>query len=95
MLVLARGFSSSTKQEKRPPAPVAPTRRKDQMDAPTNLSIPDNPPALMILFRIISRRSWDDLQGWHKAIPVSHVEHLMVGLYVLIIEPGGAKGRVA
>lgn len=47
--------------------------------------------ALMVLFRIISRRSWDELQSWHKALPGSRVEHLMYGLYVLHVEPGGAR----
>ncbi len=45
----------------------------------------------MVLFRIISRRSWDNLQSWHKALPGSSVEHLMFGLYVLHIHAGGAK----
>jgi len=40
------------------------------MDAPAR-SIRPEPQAetLMISFRIISRRSWDDLQGWHEAFP--------------------------
>ncbi len=46
---------------------------------------------LMILFRIVSRRSWDNLQNWSEALPGSHVEHLMFGLYVLVIEAGGAR----
>ncbi len=47
---------------------------------------------LMVLFKIISRHSWDVLQGWHKACPGSTVEHLMkgTGLYVLILPAGGA-----
>lgn len=49
---------------------------------------------LMILFRIISRRSWDELQSWHKALPGSHVEHLMHGLYVLHAKPGVARRLV-
>ncbi len=43
-----------------------------------------------VLFRIISRRSWDELQSWHKSCPGSTVEHLMYGLYVLTIPTGGA-----
>jgi len=43
------------------------------------------------MFRIISRRSWDELQSWHKTLPGSRVEHLMHGLYVLHVEPGGAS----
>ena len=47
----------------------------------------------MVLFRIISRRSWDNLQGWHKALPGSRVEHVMkgTGIFVLHIPAGGAK----
>jgi hypothetical protein len=46
---------------------------------------------LSVLFRIISRRSWDELQAWHRACPGSTVEHLMFGLYVLTIPAGGAE----
>jgi hypothetical protein len=76
------------------PIRATPTmRRSPRMTAPLHPSIPDSPPeTLMILFRIISRRSWDQLQSWHKAIPESRIEHLMFGLYVLIIEPSGARG---
>lgn len=45
---------------------------------------------ISVLFRIISRRSWDELQSWHRALPSSRVEHLMFGLYVLHIPPGGS-----
>jgi hypothetical protein len=51
---------------------------------------------LMILFRIISRRSWDVLQARHRACPGSEIEHLAYGLYVLSIPPGGTtKGQAA
>ena len=53
---------------------------------------------LLVLLRIISRRSWDELQSWHRACPGSTVEHLMkgTGLYVLTIPPGGAgEGEAA
>jgi hypothetical protein len=59
--------------------------------------LPDRSPErteLSVLFRIISRRSWDELQAWHRACPGSTVEHLMFGLYALTIPAGGA-GRVA
>lgn len=46
---------------------------------------------LMILFRIISRRSWDELQSLHKAFSGSCVEYVLYGVYVLIIPPGGAR----
>lgn len=66
------------------------------MDAPTNLSIGDSPPeTLVILFRIISRESWDELQNWHKALPQSRIEHLMFGLYVLVIPADGARRPAA
>ena len=45
----------------------------------------------MVLFRIISRHSWDNLQCWHRALPGSRVEHLMFGLYVLHVPAGGAE----
>lgn len=51
----------------------------------------DETKGLMVLFRIISRHSWDELQSWHRALPGSRVEHLMFGLYVLHVEPGGAR----
>ena len=47
--------------------------------------------ALMILFKIISRRSWDNLQNRHQALPGSHVEHVMDGIYVLHVPPGGSR----
>ena len=46
---------------------------------------------LVVLFRIISRHSWDNLQSWRKAFPRSRVEHVLYGTYVGIIEPGGAR----
>jgi hypothetical protein len=44
---------------------------------------------VMIMFRIISRHSWDVLQGWHRSCPGSTVEHLAHGLYVLTVPAGG------
>ncbi len=62
------------------------------MTAP-QVSIKDSPPEpLVVLFRIIGRRSWDELQGWHRALPGSRVEHVMYGIYALIVEPGGTRG---
>jgi hypothetical protein len=48
---------------------------------------------ISVLFRIISRRSWDELQSWHKALPGSRVEHVMkgTGIFVLIVSPGGTR----
>lgn len=54
--------------------------------------IPDNTQErteLMVLFRIISRHDWDQLQSWRRACPGSTVEHLMYGLYVLSVPGGG------
>lgn len=45
---------------------------------------------VMILFRIISRHDWDQLQSWARSCPGSNVEHLHAGLYVLTIPAGGA-----
>lgn len=47
--------------------------------------------ALMVAFRIISRRSWDELQSWHEACPGSTVEHVQHGVYVLHVRAGGTK----
>jgi hypothetical protein len=55
----------------------------------------DSPPeSLMILFRIISRRSWDNLQSWPAALPGSYVERVMEGtdIFVLHVPAGGAQG---
>ena len=48
----------------------------------------------MALFRIISRGSWDNLQGWHEALPGSRVERVMkgTGIFVPHVPSGGAKG---
>ncbi len=46
---------------------------------------------IMVMFRIISRRDWDRLQGWRQSCPGSTVEHLMHGLYVLTLPTGGAS----
>ncbi len=68
-------------------------RRNLGMTAPLNPSITDSPPeTLMVSFRIISRRSWDDLQGLREALPGSRIEHVLHGIYVLHVPPGGAKG---
>ena len=65
------------------------------MTAPLNLSITDSPPETSVIsFRIISRKSWDELQGWREAFPGSQVEHVLYGIYVLIVPPGGAR-RIA
>ena len=47
----------------------------------------------MVCFRIISRRSWDNLQSLHQAFPGSCVERVMegTGIFVLHIPAGGAK----
>ena len=60
------------------------------MDAPIE-EVYTKEEGISVLFRIISRRSWDELQGWHKALPGSRVEHLMHGLYVLHVKPCGAS----
>ena len=54
--------------------------------------LPDNrPERTELLVMIISRRSWEELQRWHRAYPGSTVEHLMHGLYVLTVPAGGVK----
>ncbi len=46
-----------------------------------------------ILYKIISRHSWDKMQALHKSCPGSTVEHVMegTGIYVLHLPPGGAE----
>lgn len=51
-----------------------------------------NPAELTVLFRILSRRDWDRLQGWRAACPGSRVEHLMHGLYALHVPAGVNAG---
>jgi hypothetical protein len=46
---------------------------------------------LAVLFRIISSRSWDELQNLHEALSESRVERVLHGIYALICEPGGAR----
>ena len=41
-----------------------------------------------VLFRIVTRRDWDRLDGWCTACPGSRIEHLMHGLYVLHVPDG-------
>ena len=67
------------------------------MNVPQEEFYSEAPPEnLIILFRIISRRSWDRLQGLHEAFfPGSRVEHVLHDSYVLIIEPGGARRSAA
>jgi len=43
-----------------------------------------------VLFKIISRYSWDKMQAWHKACPGSTVEHVMAA-----VEPRLARGEGA
>ncbi len=62
------------------------------MDAPQPRLYPEaEPENLMVVFGIISHRSWDELQGWRDALPGSYIEPIMYGLYVLIVPPGGAR----
>jgi len=61
------------------------------MDAPREEFYTEHQTETLILFKIISRRSWDELQGWHRALPGSRVEHIKHGIYVLTVEPGGAN----
>jgi hypothetical protein len=46
---------------------------------------------LAVLFRIISQESRNELQGWHQAFPGSHIEHVLYGVYALIIPPGVSR----
>jgi len=64
------------------------------MDAPQPEFYPEpRTEALTVLFRIIGRRSWNDLQSLHEAFPGSRVEHVMkgTGIFVLHVPPVGAR----
>ncbi|MBA2713730.1 MAG: hypothetical protein H0U55_09295 [Rubrobacteraceae bacterium] len=50
---------------------------------------------VMVMFRILTHREWDALQGWHASCPGSTVEHLYRGIYVLTIPAGGACEETA
>lgn len=49
----------------------------------------------MVLVKIISRRSWERLQEWHRACPGSRIEHVTAGTYVLFLPAGGATEDAA
>jgi hypothetical protein len=54
-------------------------------------SIPEDwTDSFIILFGIVSRRSWDNLQSWHRSFPNSYIEHLIpgTGFYVLVVKSG-------
>ena len=66
------------------------------MDAPQYEFYPEpRTETLMFLFRIITRESWRELQGWHETFPGSRIEHVLCGIYVLIVPPGGARRTLA
>jgi len=44
---------------------------------------------VMVMFRILTRKEWDQLQAWHASCSGSTIEHLYAGLYVLTISAGG------
>jgi len=72
--------------------PAATLKKGLGMSTAPHRSIQDSPPeTLVVLFRIISRRSWDELHRWHYALPGSRVEHILYGEYALIIPQGGAR----
>jgi hypothetical protein len=77
------------------PPPASPNT--DPLPKESVLILPENPAErteVMVLFRIIGRHSWDRLQAWHRSCPGSTVEHVLYGIYVLHIPPGGS-GEVA
>ena len=64
------------------------------MTAPQSILQHSQPETLIVLFKIISRRSWDELHRWHEALPGSRIEHILYGIYALII-PQGGTGELA
>ena len=80
------GLTSSTVtgKKRRPLDKAALTPRKDQSMILDPSSLHHSPPeTLVVLFKIISRRSWDELHRWHEALLGSRVEHVLYGIYVL------------
>ena len=68
------------------------------MDAPREEFYTEpRPEALVVLFKIISRHSWDELQSWHRAFPGSRIEHVQkgTGIFVLIVGTAGGSGELA
>ena len=66
------------------------------MDVPQYEFYPDlRAKTLIILFRVISRSSWDELQSWHEAFPGTRVEHVLHDVHVLVVQPGGARRLVS
>ncbi len=72
----------------------SPTAKKGSVDVSINHANQERI-EVMVMFRIISRRSWDNLQSWHRACPGSTVEHVRYGIYVLVVPPGGALEAAA
>ena len=64
------------------------------MIAPPVKIIQDRLPAepLVVLFRIISRKSWEQLQALHEAFPGSSIEHVLYGIYVLKLSQAMSEG---
>lgn len=55
--------------------------------------IPDktkNSTSVMVLFKIISRHSWERMHNFMAAHPGSHHEHVVTGIYVVFVPSGGA-----
>ncbi len=66
------------------------------MTWPPQTLYPDSPPeTLVVLFRIITRESWRELQDWHEALPGSSIELIEHGIFALVIAPGGASWPTA
>jgi hypothetical protein len=67
------------------------------MDAPQEEFYTEHQTETLILFKIISRRSWDELQSWHRAFPGSRIEHVQkgTGIFVLIVGTAGESGELA
>jgi hypothetical protein len=63
------------------------------MNAPDEAFYTEDQIETLILFKIISRSSWNELQSWHKAFPGSRIEHVMqdTGIFVLHVPPNGAR----
>lgn len=56
--------------------------------------VDQNHTEVMVLFKIISRHSWDKLQAFVAAHPGSRLEHVVAGTYVVHVPAGGALESV-
>lgn len=50
---------------------------------------------VMVLYRVISRHDWGQLQDWLRACPGAQAEKVYAGTFAVFIPAGGAVGGVS